>query len=120
MELFIKQDIYYTAKYGLFIVTCDASKVSDKEYQTRHSKVLHLDMSRTVSYNNYNVIVPDFAFNNELNATEYFSFEMESVTIDPRTQNMIVAVNANSPTPNADGVHPGEDYIYRFSTIKFE
>jgi len=48
------------------------------------------------------------------------SFEMESVAIDRNTNNMIVSVNANSPIAGDNGKHPGEDYIYRFSSIEFK
>ena len=33
---------------------------------------------------------------------------------------MIVSVNANSPIAGDNGKHPGEDYIYRFSSIEFK
>ena len=66
------------------------------------------------------VLIPDFAFNNELDKSKFFSFEMESVAIDRNTNNMIVSVNANSPIAGDNGKHPGEDYIYRFSSIEFK
>ena len=33
---------------------------------------------------------------------------------------MIVSVNVNSPIAGDNGKHPGEDYIYRFSSIEFK
>ena len=45
---------------------------------------------------------------------------MESVAIDRNTNNMIVSVNVNSPIAGDNGKHPGEDYIYRFSSIEFK
>ena len=66
------------------------------------------------------VLIPDFSFNNELDKSKFFSFEMESVAIDRNTNNMIVSVNANSPIAGDNGKHPGEDYIYRFSSIEFK
>ena len=42
------------------------------------------------------------------------------LAIDRNTNNMIVSVNANSPIAGDNGKHPGEDYIYRFSSIEFK
>lgn len=56
----------------------------------------------------YPVLIPDFAFNNELDESKFFSFEMESVAIDRNTNNMIVSVNANSPIAGDNGKHPGK------------
>ncbi|MDO4339815.1 MAG: hypothetical protein Q4C91_17255 [Eubacteriales bacterium] len=119
------QDIYYTKKYGLFVVTCDVSKnPSNGEYQTKNNRVLHLNLNRTKvltadSKKKYTVVIPDFAFDYSVNLATFFSFEMESVAVDPVTKKMIVAVNANSPTENSSGKHSGEDYICSFSTMTF-
>lgn len=76
--------------------------------------------TRTSERGRKHALIPDFAFNNELDESKFFSFEMESVAIDRNTNNMIVSVNANSPIAGDNGKHPGEDYIYRFSSIEFK
>ena len=122
----VLQGINYSDKYGLFIVTTKKLEYfPNGEVQTSGSRVLHIDMSRTKTMKfkdgkKYPVLMPDFAFNNELDESKFFSFEMESVAIDRNTNNMIVSVNANSPIAGDNGKHPGEDYIYRFSSIEFK
>lgn len=122
----VLQGINYSDKYGLFIVTTKKLEYfPNGDVQTSGSRVLHIDMSRTKTMKfkdgkKYPVLIPDFAFNNELDESKFFSFEMESVAIDRNTNNMIVSVNANSPIAGDNGKHPGEDYIYRFSSIKFK
>ena len=122
----VLQGINYSDKYGLFIVTTKKLKYfPNGDVQTSGSRVLHIDMSRTKTMKfkdgkKYPVLIPDFAFNNELDESKFFSFEMESVAIDRNTNNMIVSVNANSPIAGDNGKHPGEDYIYRFSSIEFK
>ena len=122
----VLQGINYSDKYGLFIVTTKKLEYfPNGEVQTSGSRVLHIDMSRTKTMKfkdgkKYPVLIPDFAFNNELDESKFFSFEMESVAIDRNTNNMIVSVNANSPIAGDNGKHPGEDYIYRFSSIEFK
>ena len=120
----VLQGINYSDKYGLFIVTTKKLEYfPNGDVQTSGSRVLHIDMSRTKTMKfkdgkKYPVLIPDFAFNNELDESKFFSFEMESVAIDRNTNNMIVSVNANSPIAGDNGKHPGEDYIYRFSSIE--
>ena len=122
----VLQGINYSDKYGLFIVTTKKLEYfPNGDVQTSGSRVLHIDMSRTKTMKfkdgkKYPVLIPDFAFNNELDKSKFFSFEMESVAIDRNTNNMIVSVNANSPIAGDNGKHPGEDYIYRFSSIEFK
>ena len=122
----VLQGINYSDKYGLFIVTTKKLEYfPNGDLQTSGSRVLHIDMSRTKTMKfkdgkKYPVLIPDFAFNNELDESKFFSFEMESVAIDRNTNNMIVSVNANSPIAGDNGKHPGEDYIYRFSSIEFK
>lgn len=122
----VLQEINYSDKYGLFIVTTKKLEYfPNGDVQTSGSRVLHIDMSRTKTMKfkdgkKYPVLIPDFAFNNELDESKFFSFEMESVAIDRNTNNMIVSVNANSPIAGDNGKHPGEDYIYRFSSIEFK
>lgn len=122
----VLQGINYSDKYGLFIVTTEKLEYfPNGEVRTSGSRVLHIDMSRTKTMKfkdgkKYPVLIPDFAFNNELDESKFFSFEMESVAIDRNTNNMIVSVNANSPIAGDNGKHPGEDYIYRFSSIEFK
>lgn len=122
----VLQGINYSDKYGLFIVTTKKLEYfPNGDVQTSGSRVLHIDMSRTKTMKfkdgkKYPVLIPDFAFNNELDKSKFFSFEMESVAIDRNTNNMIVSVNANSLIVNDKGKHPGEDYIYRFSSIEFK
>lgn len=122
----VLQGINYSDKYGLFIVTTKKLEyLLNNEVRTSGSRVLHIDMSRTKTMElkngkKYPVLIPDFAFNNELDELKFFSFEMESVAIDSNTNNMIVSVNANSPIAGDNGKHPGEDYIYRFSSIEFK
>ena len=122
----VLQGINYSDKYGLFIVTTKKLEYfPNGDVQTSGSRVLHIDMSRTKTMKfkdgkKYPVLIPDFAFNNELDESKFFSFEMESVAIDRNTNNMIVSVNANSPIAGDTGKHPGEDYIYRFSSIEFK
>ena len=122
----VLQGINYSDKYGLFIVTTKKLEYfPNGDVQTSGSRVLHIDMSRTKTMTfkdgkKYPVLIPDFAFNNELDESKFFSFEMESVAIDRNTNNMIVSVNANSPIAGDNGKHPGEDYIYRFSSIEFK
>ena len=122
----VLQGINYSDKYGLFIVTTKKLEYfPNGDVQTSGSRVLHIDMSRTKTMKfkdgkKYPVLFPDFAFNNELDESKFFSFEMESVAIDRNTNNMIVSVNANSPIAGDNGKHPGEDYIYRFSSIEFK
>lgn len=122
----VLQGINYSDKYGLFIVTTKKLEYfPNGDVQTSGSRVLHIDMSRTKTMKfkdgkKYPVLIPDFAFNNELDESKFFSFEMESVAIDRNTNNMIVSVNANSPIVGDNGKHPGEDYIYRFSSIEFK
>ena len=122
----VLQGINYSDKYGLFIVTTKKLEYfPNGDVQTSGSRVLHIDMSRTKTMKfkdgkKYPVLIPDFAFNNELDESKFFSFEMESVAIDRNTNNMIVPVNANSPIAGDNGKHPGEDYIYRFSSIEFK
>lgn len=122
----VLQGINYSDKYGLFIVTTKKLEYfPNGDVQTSGSMVLHIDMSRTKTMKfkdgkKYPVLIPDFAFNNELDKSKFFSFEMESVAIDRNTNNMIVSVNANSPIAGDNGKHPGEDYIYRFSSIEFK
>ena len=122
----VLQGINYSDKYGLFIVTTKKLEYfPNGDVQTSGSRVLHIDMSRTKTMKfkdgkKYPVLMPDFAFNNELDESKFFSFEMESVAIDRNTNNMIVSVNANSPIAGDNGKHPGEDYIYRFSSIEFK
>ena len=122
----VLQGIDYSDKYGLFIVTTKKLEYfPNGDVQTSGSRVLHIDMSRTKTMKfkdgkKYPVLIPDFAFNNELDESKFFSFEMESVAIDRNTNNMIVSVNANSPIAGDNGKHPGEDYIYRFSSIEFK
>ena len=122
----VLQGINYSEKYGLFIVTTKKLEYfPNGDVQTSGSRVLHIDMSRTKTMKfkdgkKYPVLIPDFAFNNELDESKFFSFEMESVAIDRNTNNMIVSVNANSPIAGDNGKHPGEDYIYRFSSIEFK
>ena len=122
----VLQGINYSDKYGLFIVTTKKLEYfPNRDVQTSGSRVLHIDMSRTKTMKfkdgkKYPVLIPDFAFNNELDESKFFSFEMESVAIDRNTNNMIVSVNANSPIAGDNGKHPGEDYIYRFSSIEFK
>ena len=122
----VLQGINYSDKYGLFIVTTKKLEYfPNGDVQTSGSRVLHIDMSRTKTMKfkdgkKYPVLIPDFAFNNELDESKFFSFEMESVAIDRNTNNMIVSVNVNSPIAGDNGKHPGEDYIYRFSSIEFK
>ena len=122
----VLQGINYSDKYGLFIVTTKKLEYfPNGDVQTSGSRVLHIDMSRTKTMKfkdgkKYPVLIPDFAFNNELDESKFFSFEMESVAIDRNTNNMIASVNANSPIAGDNGKHPGEDYIYRFSSIEFK
>lgn len=122
----VLQGINYSDKYGLFIVTTKKLEYfPNGDVQTSGSRVLHIDMSRTKTMKfkdgkKYPVLIPDFAFNNELDESKFFSFEMESVAIDRNTNNMIVSVNANNPIAGDNGKHPGEDYIYRFSSIEFK
>lgn len=122
----VLQGINYSDKYGLFIITTKKLEYfPNGDVQTSGSRVLHIDMSRTKTMKfkdgkKYPVLIPDFAFNNELDESKFFSFEMESVAIDRNTNNMIVSVNANSPIAGDNGKHPGEDYIYRFSSIEFK
>ena len=122
----VLQGINYSEKYGLFIVTTKKLEYfPNGDVQTSGSRVLHIDMSRTKTMKfkdgkKYPVLIPDFAFNNELDKSKFFSFEMESVAIDRNTNNMIVSVNANSPIAGDNGKHPGEDYIYRFASIEFK
>ena len=122
----VLQGINYSDKYGLFIVTTKKLEYfPNGDVQTSGSRVLHIDMSRTKTMKfkdgkKYPVLIPDFAFNNELDESKFFSFEMESVAIDRNTNNMIESVNANSPIAGDNGKHPGEDYIYRFSSIEFK
>lgn len=122
----VLQGINYSDKYGLFIVTTKKLEYfPNGDVQTSGSRVLHIDMSRTKTMKfkdgkKYPVLIPDFAFNNELDESKFFSFEMESVAIDRNTNHMIVSVNANSPIAGDNGKHPGEDYIYRFSSIEFK
>ncbi|MBS6425213.1 MAG: hypothetical protein KH399_13540 [Ruminococcus sp.] len=122
----VLQGINYSDKYGLFIVTTKKLEYfPNGDVQTSGSRVLHIDMSRTKTMKfkdgkKYPVLIPDFAFNNELDESKFFSFEMESVAIDRNTNNMIVSVNANSPIAGDNGKHLGEDYIYRFSSIEFK
>ena len=122
----VLQGINYSDKYGLFIVTTKKLEYfPNGDVQTSGSRVLHIDMSRTKTMKfkdgkKYPVLIPDFAFNNELDKSKFFSFEMESVAIDRNTNNMIVSVNANSPIAGENGKHPGEDYIYRLSSIEFK
>lgn len=122
----VLQGINYSDKYGLFIVTTKKLEYfPNGDVQTSGNRVLHIDMSRTKTMKfkdgkKYPVLIPDFAFNNELDESKFFSFEMESVAIDRNTNNMIVSVNANSPIAGDNGKHPGEDYIYRFSSIEFK
>ena len=122
----VLQGINYSDKYGLFIVTTKKLEYfPNGDVQTSGSRVLHIDMSRTKTMKfkdgkKYPVLIPDFAFNNELDESKFFSFEMESVAIDRNTNNMIVSVNANSQIAGDNGKHPGEDYIYRFSSIEFK
>lgn len=122
----VLQGINYSDKYGLFIVTTKKLEYfPNGDVQTSGSRVLHIDMSRTKTMKfkdgkKYPVLIPDLAFNNELDESKFFSFEMESVAIDRNTNNMIVSVNANSPIAGDNGKHPGEDYIYRFSSIEFK
>ena len=122
----VLQGINYSDKYGLFIVTTKKLEYfPNGDVQTSGSRVLHIDMSRTKTMKfkdgkKYPVLIPNFAFNNELDESKFFSFEMESVAIDRNTNNMIVSVNANSPIAGDNGKHPGEDYIYRFSSIEFK
>lgn len=122
----VLQGINYSDKYGLFIVTTKKLEYfPNGDVQTSGSRVLHIDMSRTKTMKfkdgkKYPVLIPDFAFNNELDESKFFNFEMESVAIDRNTNNMIVSVNANSPIAGDNGKHPGEDYIYRFSSIEFK
>ena len=122
----VLQGINYSDKYGLFIVTTKKLEYfPNGDVQTSGSRVLHIDMSRTKTMKfkdgkKYPVLIPDFAFNNELDKSKFFSFEMESVAIDRNTNNMIVSVNVNSPIAGDNGKHPGEDYIYRFSSIEFK
>ena len=122
----VLQGINYSDKYGLFIVTTKKLEYfPNGDVQTSGSRVLHIDMSRTKTMKfkdgkKYPVLIPDFAFNNELDESKFFSFEMESVAIDRNTNNMIVSVNANSPIAGDNGKYPGEDYIYRFSSIEFK
>lgn len=122
----VLQGINYSDKYGLFVVTTKKLEYfPNGDVQTSGSRVLHIDMSRTKTMKfkdgkKYPVLIPDFAFNNELDESKFFSFEMESVAIDRNTNNMIVSVNANSPIAGDNGKHPGEDYIYRFSSIEFK
>ena len=122
----VLQGINYSDKYGLFIVTTKKLEYfPNGDVQTSGSRGLHIDMSRTKTMKfkdgkKYPVLIPDFAFNNELDESKFFSFEMESVAIDRNTNNMIVSVNANSPIAGDNGKHPGEDYIYRFSSIEFK
>ena len=122
----VLQGINYSDKYGLFIVTTKKLEYfPNGDVQTSGSRVLHIDMSRTKTMKfkdgkKYPVLIPDFAFNNELDESKFFSFEMESVAIDRNTNNMVVSVNANSPIAGDNGKHPGEDYIYRFSSIEFK
>ena len=111
----VLQGINYSDKYGLFIVTTKKLEYfPNGDVQTSGSRVLHIDMSRTKTMKfkdgkKYPVLIPDFAFNNELDESKFFSFEMESVAIDRNTNNMIVSVNANSPIAGDNGKHPGED-----------
>lgn len=122
----VLQGINYSDKYGLFIVTTKKPEYfPNDDVRTSGSRVLHIDMSRTKTMKfkdgkKYPVLIPDFSFNNELDKSKFFSFEMESVAIDRDTNNMIVSVNANSPIAGDNGKHPGEDYIYRFSSIEFK
>lgn len=121
----VLQGINYSDKYGLFIVTTkELESCPNDEVRTSGSRVLHIDMSRTQTMEvkdneKHPVLIPDFAFNNELDTSKFFSFEMESVAIDSTTNNMIVSVNANSLMVNDKGKHPGVDYIYRFSSVEF-
>lgn len=116
------QDIFYREDYGLFIVTCNIITHQDtNEYQTTANRVLHLNMSRRKSLTlkngeKRNVIIPDFALNNDGNKNEFYSFELESLALDPQTNNLLVAVNANK----AEGTHAGADFVYRFSSLTFQ
>ena len=82
----VLQGINYSDKYGLFIVTTKKLEYfPNGDVQTSGSRVLHIDMSRTKTMKfkdgkKYPVLIPDFAFNNELDESKFFSFEMESVS----------------------------------------
>ena len=68
----VLQGINYSDKYGLFIVTTKKLEYfPNGDVQTSGSRVLHIDMSRTKTMKfkdgkKYPVLIPDFAFNNEL------------------------------------------------------
>ena len=77
----VLQGINYSDKYGLFIVTTKKLEYfPNGDVQTSGSRVLHIDMSRTKTMKfkdgkKYPVLIPDFAFNNELDESKFFSFD---------------------------------------------
>ena len=77
----VLQGINYSDKYGLFIVTTKKLEYfPNGDVQTSGSRVLHIDMSRTKTMKfkdgkKYPVLIPDFAFNNELDESKFFSLK---------------------------------------------
>lgn len=109
------QDIFHDDNYGTFIVTCNIVN-----NYTLANRVLHLTPTRRKSLTTSdgqkrNVIIPDFAFDNDGDKTEFVSFELESLALDPLTNNLICAVN----TVNSSNTNKTADGIYRFSTVEF-
>lgn len=109
------QDIFHDDNYGTFIVTCNIVN-----NYTQANRVLHLTPTRRKSLTTSggekrNVIIPDFAFDNDGDKTKFVSFELESLALDPLTNNLIAAVN----TVNLSNTNTTADGIYRFSTVEF-
>lgn len=109
------QDIFHDDNYGTFVVTCNINKTTK---YTQANRVLHLTPTRrksltTSNGKKLNVIIPDFAFDNDGDRTEFISFELESLALDSTTKNLIASVNAVTTSRTT------ADAVYRFSTVEF-
>lgn len=111
----VLQDIFYHERYGLFVVTCD---INFNTNHTKANRVLHIDPKRkksltTVDGKNLNVIIPDFALDNNGDKSKFNNFELESLALDPSTKNLIASAKAKNTSNDM------EDGIYRFSSLEF-
>lgn len=60
-----------------------------------------------------NVIIPDFALDNNGDKSKFNNFELESLALDPSTKNLIASAKAKNTSNDM------EDGIYRFSSLEF-
>lgn len=107
------RDIYYNAKYGLFIVT---NKMNGSSYTT-NNLILRVDFGRVDAdrYEGCKLYYPaaEYSFDGDPNV--YTQLSVESVYINPADSKMYVATNAVLK----DGTITADDSIWHVGNLRF-